>query len=167
MKRRLAAHWPAHILPTCFTMQKIEKKLFLDCQAQGLIMMGSCFNTTLVYIPPEICLTITCNACLTSVNKAVLPTTAAAEKAQRGRRDICFWLLQISLWTIYQLRCPGGTTTPKNAKYCHSPVCLCVGEGNRNEGAAEAILFQLDKNTKLLAENLYRWASIIGKPALT
>lgn len=55
----------------------------------------------------------------------------------------------------------------KNAKYCHRPVCLCVGEGNRNEGAAEAILFQLDKNTELLAENLYRWASIIGKPALT
>lgn len=38
-------------------------------------------------------------------------------------------------------------TSEKTAKCNHSPVCLCVGEGNRKWGAAEAILFQLEKNT--------------------
>jgi len=38
-------------------------------------------------------------------------------------------------------------TSEKTAKRNHSPACLCVGEGNRKWGAAEAILFQLGKNT--------------------
>lgn len=40
-----------------------------------------------------------------------------------------------------------GETSEKTAKCYHSPACLCVGEGNRKRGTAEAILFQLEKNT--------------------
>lgn len=68
--------------------QKVEKGLFLDSQTRGIVMEGSCFNTTLVYIPPERCPAITCNACSTSMNTAVSYQQQLLQKKPRDREGM-------------------------------------------------------------------------------